>query len=127
MNELDKVLAEWANLEWVWPHSPKCKCGAVDNDDSKRSWYSKEGNDYHLATRFYHEDIDFGSDLTACFKWLEPKAMNPDVKFILEMGGSSQKPTCILSTMTGNEYIGYGEDAPSAYCDAMVRLKDGEK
>ncbi|KKK55524.1 hypothetical protein LCGC14_3073680, partial [marine sediment metagenome] len=79
MNELNKKMLKFAGLVWIWPHSPDCNCGAIDDDDSARSWYHKQGNDYHLATRFYHEDIDFTDPefgIAYCFKWLVPKLDN---------------------------------------------------
>ena len=71
--ELNQKLLKWAGLEWKWNHNPDCRCGAVDDDDSERSWYTPDGE---LATRFYHETIDFTNDLNLCFKLLVPLAID---------------------------------------------------
>ena len=58
MNDTDKkLILEWCGLKWFWNHSPACKCGAVDDDDSMRSWHYKDGHEWKLATRFWNEEI----------------------------------------------------------------------
>jgi len=76
--ELNRKLAEWAGLKWRWNHNPDCNCGAIDDDDSMRSWHSLDGE---LATRFYHEDINFTQSLNACFEWLVPKLVEAELKY----------------------------------------------
>ena len=64
----EQELWEWCGLEWRWNHNPECNCGAIDDDDSNRSWYTKEGE---LATRFYHEQMVV--DLNNLFRYAVPK------------------------------------------------------
>jgi len=113
MDELNRKLAEWARLERRWNHNPDCHCGAVDDDDSERSWYTSDGE---LATRFYHEDIDFTHSLDACFKRLMPKA-------IKDFG--TRKMLRLLTEWVNN--ILYYKDEPAlALCKAIEKLIDSE-
>ena len=62
-----KKFWEWCGLKWFWNHNPDCHCGAIDDDDSERSWIYRDGDKWKLATRFYNEDMAI--DLNNLFKW----------------------------------------------------------
>lgn len=66
-----KEFWEWCGLKWFWNHNPDCRCDAVDNDDSMRSWYYKDGNEWKLATRFWNEPMKV--DLSNLFQYAVPK------------------------------------------------------
>jgi len=63
-------------LKWFWNHNPECNCGAIDDDDSMRSWHYWNGKEWCLATRFWYEKLDIHS-LDALFKWAVPKISHP--------------------------------------------------
>lgn len=124
MNELDKKLAEWAGLEWKWNHNPECPCGAVDDNDSMRSWHTKDGT---LATRFYHEDINLTKDLTACFKWLVPKLLEQDinVSFFMDRG---EPAGVFLTPLDIHKRIIVDAEIPAlALCLAIEKLINDEQ
>ncbi len=65
-----KKFWEACGLKWFWDHNPECFCGAVD-DDSGRSWHYRSPNgNWHLATRFWYEQIS--PDLNNLFKYAQP-------------------------------------------------------
>jgi len=68
---------EQCGLRWFWDHNPDCKCGATDDDDTRRSWYYKEGSEWRLATRFWKEPMVI--DLNNLFKCAIPKLKGYDV------------------------------------------------
>ena len=68
MPDTDEKIREWGGVKWYWPHNPDCECGAVDDDDSMRSWYDKEGK---LATRCYNDPLPI--DLNFLLKYAYPK------------------------------------------------------
>jgi len=133
--ELNEKLAKWAGLEWKWNHDLDCHCGAVDDDNSCRSWYTPNGE---LATRFLYEDIDFTHDLNACFKWLVPEITRktPAQMLALRLSVSVDyndtdklNYVYILRQSRGlfaDEYLSSGEaDTPTlALCKAIERLID---
>ena len=93
-DEQIKRLWETCGLRWFWNHNPECRCGAVD-DDSKRSWHFLKDGEWHLATRFWHEDMSIDSleYLGILFKYAVPKVV---VKICFEQECSIQLAYAIL-------------------------------
>ncbi len=127
---LNQKLLKWAGLEWKWNHNPDCHCGAVDDDDSERSWYTPDGE---LATRFYHETIDFTDPVLGiayCFKLLVPKLSFWEIIRDERAGGFTQVFVWGFNEKNEVEGVGVykGIEAPAlAFCLAVEQLADEKK
>ena len=113
-----KKLADWAGFVYKDVHNPNCHCGAivmclVAPDGTELPEWMVGGGMPDLTT-----------DLSACFRWLVPKAID---KIMAEQGCSRDVAYAILFKKWLQELELIIPEAALALCLAILKLIDEER